>query len=129
MDKKKILIVDDEVQLVKMVQMRLEVNNYEVVTAHDGMEGIEKAKKENPDLILLDIMLPKMDGYKVCRLLKFDAKYKQIPIIMFSAKVQEKDVALGKEVGADAYVTKPFKVEDLLGQIKKLLGEQSEQSA
>ena len=120
---KKILIVDDEVQLVEMVKMRLEASGYEIIFAHDGQEGLDKAKKEKPDLMILDLMLPKIDGYKVCRMLKFDEKYKQIPIILFSARAQDEDKQMGKEVGADAYITKPFDPQALLGKIKELLKE------
>lgn len=121
MSAKKILVVDDESQLVDMVKMRLEANNYLVLTAYDGQEGLEKARKEKPDLIILDLMLPKMDGYKVCRMLKFDEKYKNIPIIMFTARAQESDKKMGEEVGADAYITKPFEPQALLDKIKELL--------
>jgi len=81
----KILIVDDEVNLIKLVQMRLEAHGYEVISANDGEKGLEKAKSENPDLIILDVMMPKMGGYEVCRLLKTDAMYTNIPIIRFTA--------------------------------------------
>jgi len=120
---KKILIVDDEVQLVEMIKMRLDASGYQVIFAHDGQEGLDKAKKEKPDLMILDLMLPKIDGYKVCRMLKFDEKYKQIPIILFSARAQEEDKKMGQEVGADAYITKPFDPQALLGKIKELLRE------
>src|SRR3990167_9180083 len=100
----KILIVDDEVQLIAMVQMRLEANGYEVITANDGQEGLEKAKSEKPDLIMLDVMMPKMDGYKVCGLLKNDARYSKIPVILFTARAQQNDKDVGAEVGADAYI-------------------------
>ena len=120
---KRILIIDDEVQLVEMVKMRLEDAGYETICAYDGQEGFGRAKKDKPDLIILDLMLPKMDGYKVCGLLKNDARYSKIPIIMFTARVQEEDVALGKELGAEEYVTKPFDPKILLSKIKKLLGE------
>lgn len=122
MNKKRIFIVDDETQIVDMLKMRLEANGYEVITACDGQEAFEKAKKENPDLIILDLMLPKMDGYKVCGLLKKDARYKKIPIIMFTARAQEKDIRLAEEVGAEAYITKPFESQSLLAKIKELLG-------
>ncbi|MBI5145225.1 MAG: response regulator [Candidatus Omnitrophica bacterium] len=123
MANKKILVVDDEKELVEMIKMRLEANDYEVISAFDGQEALEKAKKEKPDLIILDLMLPKMDGYKVCGLLKADTRYNKIPIIMFTARVQESDIKLGQEVGADAYITKPFEPETLLGKIKELLKE------
>ncbi|MDD5355218.1 MAG: response regulator [Candidatus Omnitrophica bacterium] len=120
MANKKILVVDDETQLVEMVKMRLEANGYDVIVAYDGQDGLDKARQEKPDLIILDLMLPKIDGYKVCRMLKFDEKYKNIPIIMFTARAQAEDEKLGKEVGADAYVTKPFEPQVLLGKIKSL---------
>ena len=119
---KRILIVDDEVQLVEMVKMRLESAGYEVISAYDGQEGLDKAKKDKPDLIILDLMLPKMDGYKVCGLLKNDARYSRIPIIMFTARAQEEDVTLGKSLGAEEYVTKPFDPKTLMEKIKGLIG-------
>jgi len=122
-DKKRILLVDDEKDLVETVSFRLQANNYAVIFAYDGQEGLEKAKKENPDLIILDLMLPKMDGYKVCGLLKADARYNKIPIIMFTARAQESDIKMGEEAGADAYITKPFEPQVLLEKIKELLKE------
>lgn len=121
MTKNKILIVDDEVLLVEMLKTRLETNGYSVVCAYDGQEGIKIVKTENPDLIILDLMLPKMDGYKVCRMLKFDKRYKNIPIIIFTAKAQDSDKEMSQEVGADAYITKPFDPEILLGKIEELI--------
>ena len=121
--KKKILIVDDEVQLVEMLSMRLEASGYDVLTAFEGQEGLEKARNESPNLIILDLMLPNIDGFKVCGLLKNDARFKNIPIILFSAKAQEEDKNLGKEVGADAYIVKPFEPNILLEKVKELLGE------
>ena len=112
----------DENDLVDLVKLRLEANGYQVVVAYDGQAALNVVKKENPDLIILDLMLPKLDGYKVCRMLKFDQKYKKIPIILFSAKAQDEDKAIGKEVGADAYVVKPFEPKLLLATIKELLG-------
>lgn len=121
MAKKRILLVDDEAQLVELVKMRLEANGYQVLTAYDGKEALDVAKKEMPDLIILDLMLPKIDGYKVCRMLKFDEKYKKIPIIMFTARALEADKKAGMEVGADDYITKPFEPELLLMKIKDFL--------
>jgi DNA-binding response OmpR family regulator len=120
---KKILIVDDEPKIVMMVKNRLEASGYEVLTASDGQEGLDKARSQKPDLIILDVMLPKIDGYKVCRMLKFDEAYKKISIIMFTARAQKEDEQLGKDVGADAYITKPFVAADLLAKIKELLKE------
>lgn len=119
--KKKILIVDDETEMVEMVRARLEVNDYEVITAYDGQDGLAKAKEEKPDLVILDIMLPKMDGYKVCGLLKGDARFAKMPVIMFTAKAQVEDMEMVKELGANAYITKPFDAQVLLAKIEELL--------
>ena len=121
MEEKKILVVDDEVDLVKTIQFSLELEGYKVLVSYNGEDALSQARKENPDLILLDIMLPKLDGYKVCRLLKFDEQYKHIPILMMTAKTQEKDKLMGKETGADEYITKPFDMEELMEKIKVYL--------
>lgn len=121
---KKLLIVDDEKDMVFAVKLQLEANGFDVITAHDGQSALELARKEKPDLLILDLMLPKIDGYKVCRMLKFDEKYKHIPIIMFTARIQKSDEKLGYEVGADAYVTKPFELPVLLSKIRELLKEE-----
>jgi len=118
MEKKKILIVDDEVDIVETLSFELEQEGYECITANDGIEALNKARSENPDLVLLDVMLPKMNGYKVSRLLKFDEKYQHIPIIMLTAKSQDPDRILGIETGADGYLTKPYEMENLLEVIK-----------
>jgi len=123
MTKKKILVVEDEAELTGAIQIRLEQAGYEVLLAYDGQQALEKARGENPDLIVLDLMLPKIDGFKVCRMLKFDEKYKKIPVVMLTARAQEKDETLGYEVGADAFITKPFKYQVLLSKIRELLGE------
>ena len=94
---------------------------YEVITAVDGAEALEKARSEKPDLILLDVMLPKLDGYRVCRLLKFDQKYKAIPIIMLTAKTEEQAMATGIRTGANQYLTKPIEPERLLGAVAEEL--------
>jgi len=126
MSQTKILIVDDEIKLIEMVKMHLEANAYEVTSATDGQMGLEKAKSENPDLILLDIMMPKMDGYKVCGLLKNDARYSKIPVILFTARADQKDdVNASREARANAYITKPFEPAILLAKIEELLKESS----
>ncbi len=119
--KKRILVVEDQTAIINMLRMRLEANNFEVITAGDGQEGLEKARKENPNLIILDIMLPKMNGYKVCQLLKADPKYRAIPIIISSGRTPQEIRKVGQEVGADAYVSKPFEAGVLLSKIKELL--------
>ncbi|MFA4993268.1 MAG: response regulator [Candidatus Omnitrophota bacterium] len=121
MSKKRILLIEDEADMVYALNLQLEAANYEVLSASDGQAGLDMARKEKPDLIILDLMLPKIDGYKICRLLKFDEKYKKIPIIMFTARAQEQDKKLGREVGADAYITKPFDSKVLLDKISALL--------
>ena len=121
MNKKRILLVDDERDMVFAVKLQLEAEGFDVLTAADGQEALDKARRENPDLIILDLMLPKMDGYKVCRMLKFDKKYKKIPIIIFTARIQQSDEKLGYEVGADVYLTKPFEPKTLLAKIQELL--------
>lgn len=122
MEKKRILIVDDEADLRKMLKFRLEALDYNVSEASDGQEGLDRARLDRPDLIILDLMLPKLDGFKVCRMLKFDERHRHIPIIMFTARAQKKDAELGKEMGVDAYITKPFEPDVLLTKIKELLG-------
>jgi CheY-like chemotaxis protein len=119
--KKRVLIVEDQAVISNMLKMRLEANNYEVIAASDGQEGLEKARKENPSLIILDIMLPKMNGYKVCQILKADPKYNTIPIIISSGRTPQEILKVGKEMGADAFVSKPFEAEELLSKMKELL--------
>jgi len=120
---KKILIVDDEKDLVEIIRLGLEPLGYQVFEAYDGQEGLEKARQIKPDLLILDLMLPKLDGYQVCRMLKFDVNYKEIPVILLTARAAEKDIAMGQEAGADAFITKPFKHEVLKEKIVELLRE------
>ncbi|KPJ69875.1 hypothetical protein AMJ44_02100 [candidate division WOR-1 bacterium DG_54_3] len=122
---KKILVVDDEPDVASLLTLMLKSQGYNVIAAGDGQEALEKARAEVPDLIVLDIMLPKLDGYKVARMLKFDEKFSHIPIIMLTAKIQEKDRKTGLEMGADAYVTKPFDTMQLLEKVKEVLSEKS----
>ncbi|EXJ23260.1 Two-component response regulator SA14-24 [Alkalibacterium sp. AK22] len=112
---KKILVVDDEKPISDIVKFNLEKEGFEVVTAYDGEEALEKVEEENPDLIVLDLMLPKKDGLEVCREVR---KTKDIPIIMVTAKDQEIDKVLGLELGADDYVTKPFSNRELVARVK-----------
>jgi len=124
-DKKKILVVEDESEFRMMLRTRLEANNYEVSEAEDGAAGLEKARNTKPDLVILDVMLPKMDGYKVARLLKFDEKHRNIPIIMLTARSQQTDRETGMAVGGDAYLTKPYESEDVLEIIDRLISRNS----
>ena len=115
---KKILVVDDEENIVELLKFNLELKGYEVEFAYDGEEALRKAKDIKPSLILLDLMLPKMDGFDVCRNLR---KETNVPIIMLTAKSEEIDKVLGLELGADDYVIKPFRNMELLSRIKNVL--------
>jgi len=121
MDKRKILLVDDDVDLLQSMQIRLRQPNFEFIVAIDGEEALGKARHEQPDLIILDLMLPKVNGYMVCRLLKFDEKFKKIPIVMYTARGQKEDEKLGFQVGADAYFFKLGDSKVMLEKIKELL--------
>ena len=112
---RKVLIVDDEKNIVDIIAFNLKKEGYQVITASDGEEGVEKTFSENPDLILLDIMMPKMDGYEACRKIR---EKKHTPIIMLTARAEEVDKVLGLEMGADDYVTKPFGVRELMARVK-----------
>ncbi len=118
---KKILIVDDEKDIVETLAFMLKAKGFECIYAYDGEEGLHLAKTSNPDLIILDVMMPKINGYKICRLLKFDNKYKNIPIIMITARSQEEDKIIGEETGANEYITKPFEFSEVLEKINKYL--------
>lgn len=117
----RILIVDDEADLVSVLRFGLQVEGFEVLSAFDGEEGLRLARDQRPDLIVLDLMLPKMDGYQVCRALKFDERYKAIPIIILSARSGEQDRRLAQEMGADAFVTKPYDMRDLVTRVRDKL--------
>ena len=113
---KKILIVEDEKDMVTGLKFNLEARDYTVIAAYDGEEGYRKALEEQPDLVILDLMLPKLNGYEVCKMLKEDIP--DLPIIMLTAKSQEAEIVTGLELGADDYITKPFSVLELLARIK-----------
>jgi len=127
----RILIVDDEPPIIDVLEYNLKKANYEVIVAHDGQEALEKARRQRPDLVILDLMLPKLDGLEVCRALRREG---DLPIIMLTAKDEEVDRVVGLELGADDYVVKPFSVRELLARVKtvlrrsgsKLLGTQPE---
>ena len=119
--KKTILIVDDERDLVEVLKLKLETEGYSTNEAYDGNAALEQVRQKRPDLILLDIMMPELNGYQVCRELKKDPNYKDIPIMMLTAKAQESDKFWGIETGADEYITKPFDFKKLLESIRKFL--------
>jgi DNA-binding response OmpR family regulator len=124
MDKKLILLIDDEESILLLLKRRLEKAGFSVETSKNGQDGLNKARTIKPDLIILDIMLPIMDGYKICQMLKFDENYKKIPIILLSARNQEEDRAIGLQTGADFYLAKSSATDfwqDLLAKITQLL--------
>ncbi|NIP25547.1 MAG: response regulator [Phycisphaerae bacterium] len=121
MAKGKILIVEDDRDIVEMVEYNLQEEGYVTVSALNGEDGVRLAGSEQPDLIILDIMLPVIDGFEVCRTLKGDDKTSQIPIIILSAKSQETDKVVGLELGADDYVTKPFSPRELIARIRAIM--------
>jgi len=115
---KKILIIEDDDHIIELLKFNVESNGYAVSVAMDGHEGLNKAVNELPDLILLDLMLPGIDGIDICNKLKNKDRTKDIPIIMLTAKGHETDKILGLEIGADDYITKPFSVRELMTRIK-----------
>lgn len=117
----KILVVDDAEHIVELIQFNLENEGHDVNVAYDGKEALSKLEQEMPDLILLDLMLPGIDGIEVCRRIRGNDKSKNIPIIMITAKGEEIDKVLGLEIGADDYITKPFGVRELLARVKAML--------
>ena len=120
---KKILLVDDEPNIVKTLTFRLKANNYEVVSASDGEAGLRAVYEQSPDLIILDIMMPKMDGFEVCQRLRADLRFKRLPILMLTAKAQAIDRIWGERIGATEYLVKPFDSNELLNKIAGYLAE------
>ncbi|HZQ27165.1 MAG TPA: response regulator [Acidimicrobiales bacterium] len=116
-----VLVVDDDPVIQKLLQVNFEMEGYVVITAGDGVEGLERARADRPDIIICDIMMPRMDGLEVTRTLKGDPDTAPIPIVLLSAKAQQADVNAGEATGANAYVTKPFDPLDLLERVAALL--------
>ncbi len=123
MSKGRILVVDDEIYIVHILDFSLGMEGYEVITALDGEQALEKMRNEKPDLIVLDIMMPKLDGYEVCKTIKGSPETAHIPVILLSAKGRNVDQKLGFDVGADDYITKPFSPRKLVERINQLLGQ------
>ena len=119
--KRRVLVVDDEPNIAKIVKKQLEVSGYEVVVAGDGEMALTKVREDHPEIILLDVMLPKRNGYEVLGILKQDEQFKRIPVIMLTARAQQQDQQTSLEHGADAYVAKPFQLEELVEQVRTLL--------
>jgi len=118
---KRILVVEDEGLILKMLTGILQASGYEVLTARDGAEGLSRARAEQPDLILLDVMMPKLDGFKVARLLKSDRNYSHIPIIILTAKAGASDAELARQAGADCYLVKPVDADVLIEHVHRLI--------
>ncbi len=119
---KRILICDDDPAILRVLQVNLEVEGYETLLAHHGEEALEVANAEHPDLIILDIMMPRLDGYQTCERLKADEATKDIPVVFLSAKAQQSDIEKGKSFGVSEYLTKPFDPNDLLDVVERLIG-------
>lgn len=122
----KILVVDDEPPIVRLMEFILARQGHEMVVAVNGEEALEKVRAESPDLVLLDIMMPRIDGYEVARTLRADPTHGDIPIIMLSAKAQEEDIRKGLEVGVDEYITKPFSPDHLVKVVTDYLARKEE---
>ncbi|MCK5214585.1 MAG: response regulator [Candidatus Omnitrophica bacterium] len=118
---KKILVVDDEWDVVELITARLKANGFDVVCAYDGKNALQEVKNEKPDLIILDIMMPELNGSVLCGILKSDEELKSIPIVVLTGQSRELDRKIGRIVKADAYITKPFEAESLLKTINDLL--------
>ena len=121
MDRKRILVVDDEIYIVHILEFSLTMEGYSILTASDGEEALRVIDSERPDLVVLDIMMPKLDGYEVCRRLRQDEQFCDLPVILLSAKGRPIDREAGLQAGADDYITKPFSPRKLLEKIRELL--------
>lgn len=124
MDRKRILVVDDEIYIVHILEFSLTMEGYSVLTASDGEEALRVIDQERPDLVVLDIMMPKLDGYEVCKRLRQDEQFRNLPVILLSAKGRPVDREAGLAVGADDYITKPFSPRKLLEKMRELLERQ-----
>ena len=118
----KVLVCDDERHIVRLIQVNLERQGYTVVTAFDGKEGLEKIQSEKPNMVVLDVMMPYMDGFEVLKALRREPETENLPVIMLTAKAQDKDVFEGYHYGADMYLTKPFNPMELVTFVKRILG-------
>lgn len=116
----KVLVCDDERHIVRLIQVNLERQGYQVVTAFDGKEGLEKIRSEKPNLVVLDVMMPYMDGFEVLKTIRREPETENLPVIMLTAKAQDKDVFEGYHYGADMYLTKPFNPMELVTFVKRI---------
>jgi DNA-binding response OmpR family regulator len=120
---KKIMVVDDEPYIARVIKFKLEQEGYNVISANDGQTGLQKIREEKPDLVLLDVMMPGLSGYDVCQQLKQDPALAGIPVVILTAKGQERDREQGLNMGASDYITKPFSPNRLLDLVKNMIGE------
>ena len=118
----KILVVDDEVYILHILDLSLGAEGFDVITATDGEEALAKAQREKPDLIILDVMMPRLDGYETCRRLKSDPGTRDIPVLLLTARGRDEDRQRGVESGADDYITKPFSPNKLINRVSDILG-------
>ncbi len=119
--KKKILLIEDNPSFLKIVKMKLDATGYNVIAAEDGLTGFNLAKSENPDLIICDLMLPKMDGHQICRFLKYDKIYKSVPFIVLTSRDLDKDKEIAQNCGADEFLVKTVSHKTLIKSIEKVL--------
>lgn len=117
----KILVVEDEIHIIELLKYNIEMAGYQLISTDNGRDGIDLCIEEQPDLVILDLMLPDIDGFEVCKMLKRDERTKDIPVIILTAKGEEFDKVLGLELGADDYITKPFSIRELMARIKAVL--------
>jgi DNA-binding response OmpR family regulator len=119
----KVLVVDDDPVIVRLLEVNFEMEGFTVVSAVDGADGVEKARSEQPDVVVSDVMMPKLNGLELCVAIKADETTSGIPVVLLSAKAQIADIRAGIDAGADDYVTKPFEPLDLIDRVNKLLGD------
>jgi two-component system alkaline phosphatase synthesis response regulator PhoP len=124
---KKILVIEDDPATSRLVDYSLRHEGYQVITASNGLEGVRKARSESPDLVILDVMLPGMDGFEICHRLRSEPTTAKLPILMFSAKAQEIDRDTGIKVGADDYLTKPSAPAEIVSRVAKLLAKKNKE--
>jgi DNA-binding response OmpR family regulator len=119
--RRRVLLVEDEAHMMELLKYRLEENEFDVATASDGFAALSRVRDFKPELIILDLMIPKIDGFTICRMLKYNDEFRQIPVIILSARSTDEDIRRGMSMGADAYVTKPYEPAVLLAKVNELL--------
>jgi two-component system alkaline phosphatase synthesis response regulator PhoP/two-component system response regulator VicR len=127
MSRRRILAVDDDRHIVRLVEVNLKAAGYEVITAFDGVEALEKVKAESPDMVVLDVMMPRLDGFEVLKAMQIDPQYMNIPVIMLTAKAQDADIFKGWASGVSSYLTKPFNPRELLVFVERIFQAQDDE--